>query len=70
MIYSTCSVLEQENENIVRRALKKANAEVVPLDLTAFGDVPQLPVSIAGTLCVCPDALYEGFFVAKLRRKK
>ena len=70
MIYSTCSVLEQENENIVRRALKKANAEVVPLDLTAFGDVPQLPVSIAGTLCVCPDALYEGFYVAKLRRKK
>ena len=70
MIYSTCSVLEQENENIVRRALKKANAEVVPLDLTAFGDVPQLPVSIPGTLCVCPDALYEGFYVAKLRRKK
>ena len=35
-----------------------------------LGDVPQLPVSIPGTLCVCPDALYEGFYVAKLRRKK
>lgn len=70
MIYSTCSVLEQENENIVRRALKKANAEVVPLALEAFDAVPQLPVSIPGTLCVCPDALHEGFFVAKIRRKK
>jgi len=70
MIYSTCSVLAQENENIVTRVLKKANAEVVPLDLSAFADVPQLPVSIPGTLCVCPDELYEGFFVAKIRRKK
>lgn len=70
MIYSTCSVLAQENENIVTRALKKANAEVVPLDLSAFSSVPQLPVSIPGTLCVCPDALHEGFFVAKIRRKK
>ena len=70
MIYSTCSVLAQENEEIVRRALRKANAEVVPLDLSAFDFVPQLPVSIPGTLCVCPDALHEGFFVAKIRRKK
>ncbi len=70
MIYSTCSVLAQENENIVTRVLKKANAEVVPLDLTAFDSVPQLPVTIPGTLCVCPDELHEGFFVAKIRRKK
>ena len=70
MIYSTCSVLAQENEEIVKRVLKKANAEVVPLDLTAYACVPQLPVSIPGTLCVCPDALHEGFFVAKIRRKK
>lgn len=70
MIYSTCSVLAQENENIVTRVLKKANAEVVPLDMAAFSSVPQLPVSIPGTLCVCPDALHEGFFVARIRRKK
>jgi len=70
MIYSTCSVLRQENEDIVARVLRKANAEVVPLELSAFDSVPQLPVSIPGTLCVCPDALHEGFFVAKLRRKK
>jgi len=27
-------------------------------------------VTVPGTLCVCPDELYEGFFVAKIRRKK
>ncbi|MBQ4266501.1 MAG: RsmB/NOP family class I SAM-dependent RNA methyltransferase [Clostridia bacterium] len=70
MIYSTCSVLRQENEDIVLRVLRKANAEVVPLELSAFDSVPQLPVGIPGTLCVCPDALHEGFFMAKIRRKK
>ena len=70
MIYSTCSVLEMENEAIVRRALKKGNCEIVPLDLSAFDAVPQLPVTIPGTLCVMPDALHEGFYVARLRRIK
>ena len=70
MIYSTCSVLEQENGEMVRRATARMGAEVVPLELAGFEDVPRLPVSVPGTLCVCPDARYEGFFVAKLRRKK
>lgn len=70
MIYSTCSVLAQENEEIVSRALRRAQAEVVPLELTAFAGVPRLPVSLPGTLCVAPDALHEGFFVAKIRKKK
>lgn len=70
MIYSTCSVLEQENGEMVRRAAVRAGAEIVPLELAGFEDVPRLPVSVPGTLCVCPDARYEGFFVAKLRRKK
>ena len=70
MIYSTCSVLAQENEEIVSRVLRKTGAQIVPLELAAFDSVPRLPVSIPGTLCVAPDALHEGFFVAKIRRMK
>ena len=70
MIYSTCSVLTQENEEIVSRVLRKTGAQVVPLELAAFESVPRLPVSIPGTLCVAPDELHEGFFVAKIRRMK
>ena len=70
MIYSTCSVLAQENERMVERVAKRAGAQVVPLELSGFEDVPRLPVSLPGTLCVCPDARYEGFFVAKLRRNR
>ena len=70
MIYSTCSVLAQENEEIVSRVLRKTGAQIVPLELAAFDSVPRLPVSIPGTLCVAPDELHEGFFVAKIRRMK
>ena len=70
MIYSTCSVLAQENERMVERIARRCGAAVVPLELAGFGDVPQLPTALPGTLCVCPDARYEGFFVAKLRRNK
>lgn len=70
MIYSTCSVLAQENEEIVSRVLRKTGAQVVPLELAAFDSVPRLPVSIPGTLCVAPDELHEGFFVAKIRKMK
>ena len=68
MIYSTCSILEQENENIIKKVLKKGNVEIIPIDTKELENIPLLPVSIKGTICVCPSELYEGFFVAKLRK--
>lgn len=67
MIYSTCSILKQENENILKKVLPKANAEIIPIK--PIEDIPTLPVDIEGTICVCPTESYEGFFVAKIRRK-
>ena len=61
------SILEEENEAVVRKALQKVKARVIPIETDAFSEVPLLPVRIEGTMCVCPDARYEGFFVAKLR---
>ena len=42
MVYSTCSILQEENENII---------------------------NICGTFCVMPNELYEGFFIAKIRKR-
>lgn len=70
LIYSTCSVLKEENEGIVEEILKNGNMEIIPIDDKMFEDVPLLPVKIDGTICVCPSDLYEGFFVAKLRKVK
>lgn len=66
MVYSTCSILQKENEDILNKILKEEkNIKIVPIE---FKDekIKLLPVKIPGTLCVMPDELYEGFFIAKL----
>ena len=69
MVYSTCSVLREENEDAVRSLLSAGTMELVPLDPRFEQALPCLPVTLPGTLCVCPTELYEGFFVAKLRKR-
>ena len=69
LIYSTCSILKEENEKVVEEILKMGNLEIVPIDEKEFHGIPLLPVNVQGTICVCPNELYEGFFVAKLRKK-
>lgn len=68
MIYSTCSVLAKENEDVVSWALSGGGLEIVPLDNDWLDTLPRLPVRLDGTLCVMPDELYEGFFIAKLKK--
>ena len=68
MVYSTCSVLEAENERVLKRILPGARAKVVPIGHPLSGEIPLLPVTLPGTVCVCPTELYEGFFVAKIRK--
>jgi NOL1/NOP2/sun family putative RNA methylase len=68
LIYSTCSILKEENENVVKDILKTGKVEIVPIDKKDFEGIPLLPVELEGTLCVCPTELYEGFFVAKLKK--
>ena len=68
LIYSTCSILKEENEDIIKYLLdNNKNIELVQLDLTNYQDLPQLP-TLQGTLCVCPTKYYEGFYVAKLKK--
>lgn len=68
MIYSTCSVLSRENEDIVSWALSGGGLEIVPLCEDWLDTLPRLPVKLDGTLCVMPDELYEGFYIAKLKK--
>ena len=70
IIYSTCSILAKENEDIVNKALKGVNAEIVPIKFQGIEEIPLLPTKISGMLCVCPNKYYDGFFIAKIRKNK
>ncbi len=69
IIYSTCSILKEENEEIIKTVLDE-NIEIVPIDIEKFKEIPLLPTTINGTICIRPSELYEGFFIAKLKRIK
>lgn len=72
LVYATCSVLRCENEDIVDFGLRamagQGSFEVQPIALPGIGAAPQLPTALEGTLGLCPDEDYEGFFVAKIKR--
>lgn len=70
MVYSTCSVLACENEEIINKILSNINTEIVPIEFEGMENLPLLPTKIKGTICICPNELFEGFFVAKIKKKK
>ncbi len=70
MVYSTCSVLREENERILKKVLPGAKARVVPIEHRVMSYLPLLPAEMEGVCCICPTELYEGFFAAKIRKDK
>lgn len=68
MVYSTCSILEEENEKVIESVLKTGKVEIEKITFPGIEELPLLPTNINGTLCVMPTEEYEGFFVAKLKK--
>lgn len=68
MVYSTCSILYEENELQLEKLLKQKKIEIIPIDENLFKNIPLLPTKIKGTICICPNNQYEGFFVAKIKK--
>ena len=69
MVYSTCSILSAENEEIIEKFLKEKKIEIIPIvEEEWINSLPLLPSKIKGTIVVVPNEFYEGFFVAKIRK--
>lgn len=100
LVYSTCSILPQENEDAVIHALKKhPDCKIMPLDASVpnqhpddanedegagtnaiaenndvtqavlAGELPLIKNDLSGTLTVMPTRDYEGFYLAKIKKK-
>ena len=69
VVYSTCSILKEENEDVVASLLKSGRCELVPVDRKRYAEVPRLPCAIPEAILVRPTSEYEGFFAAVLRRR-
>ena len=70
LTYSTCSILKEENENVIKEIINHPNIDLISIDEKMFKGIKLLPVNIKGTICICPTNLYEGFFIAKLKKLK
>lgn len=70
MAYATCSILADENERVLERVLPKADAELEPLPAGLLEDVPTLPCNLAEATVIRPTELFEGFFLALIRKSR
>lgn len=70
MIYSTCSILSKENEEIISKVFNETNAKIIPIAIKGLDATNTLPTQIPGTLCMAPSSMYDGFFIAKIQKQK
>ncbi len=67
LVYSTCSILKRENEEIVNKLLATNRVELLDIS-NYFSDINKLPSKFNEVITVLPSWEYEGFFVAKFRK--
>lgn len=65
IIYSTCSILKDENEKILEKV--KDLVEIVPIEEIKDKNLKYLK-SKNESLTIFPNSYYEGFFISKLKR--
>ena len=70
IIYSTCSILDVENEDIIDKLIKQENLKIEPIEINGVDELPTIKTKLPGTICIKPTELYEGFFIAKLIKEK
>ena len=66
LIYSTCSILKEENENILEKCLKNTDYKLEKVELS--DEIEVLPSKFEEVKTIAPNEYFEGFFVAKIKK--
>lgn len=64
IVYSTCTLNKEENEEIVQWAIKNLKLELLDIDLKIKDSIKVLKSAMK----ILPNETQEGFFIAKLRK--
>lgn len=68
LVYSTCSIFKEENEIVIQNCLN-SEYEIVPIRFDNVENLELLPSLIDGVITIKPNKYFEGFFIAKIRKK-
>ena len=69
LVYSTCTVLEEENQGVVREFLKRHPDFELEKEAGALGDAARTLITPEGFLITFPpETKTDGFFAARLKR--
>ena len=69
LIYSTCSILKEENEEILNTILTNPSLSLVPITELDTSKLPLLPSNLDNVITICPNKYFEGFFIAKIHKQ-
>ena len=69
MVYSTCTLNLEENENIIEWAIKEFELKLLPITIELKESEHGLTENTKQTMKILPSKNMEGFFVAKLLKK-
>lgn len=69
MVYSTCSIIGEENYKLINKMQEEFKFEIVNIDLKQFEDLPIINNGKPG-ITLRPNEYFEGFYVIKIKKIK
>ena len=68
VVYATCTLGYEENENVISWILEKEKNKVECEAIKLHPLIPELPTTIPFCRRICPTEIFEGFFITRLRK--